>query len=99
MVVPKWGRGPAPFFWGGAEKGGLCTTKSGHITTAMTLKESVRPVDYGGMGRGHQPPPQSPTQGPLGLCGLRLSPCYSPQGCEVPRGVPLLRADRGNFLQ
>lgn len=45
-------RGSAPSLWG-AEKGGLCAIESGHITITMTLKESVHPVDYGDMGKGH----------------------------------------------
>lgn len=32
--------------------------ESGHITTTVTSKESVHPVDYEGMGRGSQTPPQ-----------------------------------------
>lgn len=54
-VVPKGG---LSFFCWGAEKGGPCAMESGHITTTVTSKESVHPVDYEGMGRGSQPPPQ-----------------------------------------
>lgn len=73
MVVPKGG-GLAPFFPGGcAEKRGLYAMETGYITMTVTWKESVRPVDYGGMERGSQPPLQSPIQGP--------------QQCSQPHGV------------
>lgn len=55
--------------------------EGGHITMTVTWKESVHPVDYGGMERAGQPPLQSPTQGP--------QQCPRPHGVVGPTAISM----------